>query len=201
MRGRRPASAARSGRRCRGMRADQLRADGVGRFGAGSRRVAPVLLARSSCASAQQLRRLGMLRGGVAEQDRLALAGQQRWRRSPCASPRGSMPCERRRRRPCVACDRGGDVGQRLRASCRRRDDRLAGDAASASRRRRRAATRPARRSCAAWRSALREQRMVLAQERADDQRALAASTASDRHAEPRRAAAARRAKSEWRRR
>ena len=141
----------------------------------GSRRVAPVCSAiqlREAPAAA----RLRMLRGGVAEQDRLALAAEQRRRRSPW---RRRWRCRLRPapRRPCSAA-----IAAAMSASAcdpaARRDGRCACRSASASRRRRAWTLIDLGARARRLAQALREQRMVLAQERADDQRALQLSTA-----------------------
>ena len=63
----------------------------------------------------QQLRGLRMLRGGVAEQHRLALAGQQQRRRWRCAS---SPASHRTGAATPLACGHGGGhLGQRLQPS------------------------------------------------------------------------------------
>ncbi len=128
-----------------------------------------------------QRRACGVLAGGVAEQHGLALAALAARRRSPW--PRRSALASRRRGDPLRRGDRGGDRRQRLGPRARRRDD-----------------ARPHRHQPVVAQGmdahhlgallrrladALREERMVLAQERADDEDALEVAERCDRSAEP----------------
>ena len=175
-------AARRRRRRSPGRGADELGADRVGRRRPASRSVAPVCSAiqrpsRSSSAG------VGMLRGGVAEQDRLA--------RRRCASAAAialrvvgvALPAAGAAT-PLAAADRGGDVGQRLRPAARRAR-RGSGPSASASRRAAACTLMTLRALLRRLAQALGEERMVLAQEGADDQHALQLGQRRDRLAEP----------------
>ena len=155
---------------------------------------------RSSCASAEQLRGLRVLRGGVAEQHRLALAAEQR-RGDRLRLVVGFAPSAGAAT-PLAAATAAAIVGQRLRPA-------LGAAVMLGGHRHQPVVVQRvhARRPCAPLlgrlAQALREQRMVLAQERADDERRAAARTATaieraEPAASPRAAAFA---KSAWRRR